>query len=371
MTVPFKRMEHLHDSPEAISYMLADNKLTEKSDWNYGKLETNFNDLKVAGFDVTLTGFDDVELKEVETKAQGKIEVEEDDFDPESVEESIVQPGDIWQLGNHRLMCGDSTITEDVETLMNGNKAELLFTSPPYSNMRDYNGDKELDPQHLSKFISTFHDFTNYQVVNLGLQFKDGEVVQYWTPYIDTAKDVGYKLLAWNIWDKKQAGTIAQSTNMFLLIHEWLFVFGKSRKRLNRTIPNNHKSYKQRGGMRGGEGSMLKSVRQKNGSFLTTTSKTYENHQLPSITRELYDTSSIRGSHPAVFPIRLPSHYIEAMTNSDEIVIDPFCGSGTTIIACEQLNRTCHAMELDPHYCDVIIKRWEDFTGQKAELIES
>jgi hypothetical protein len=78
MTVPFKRMEHLHDSPEAISYMLADNKLGEKSDWNYGKLETNFNDLKVACFDVELTGFDDVELKEVETKAQGKIEVEEE-----------------------------------------------------------------------------------------------------------------------------------------------------------------------------------------------------------------------------------------------------------------------------------------------------
>ena len=168
MTVPFKRMEHLHDSPEAISYMLADNKLTEKSDWNYGKLETNFNDLKVAGFDVTLTGFDDVELKEVETKAQGKIEVEEDDFDPESVEESIVQPGDIWQLGNHRLMCGDSTITEDVETLMNGNKADLLFTSPPYNCGIDY--DVHDDSMEKSEYLKLINDVitTTFTIIKEG-----------------------------------------------------------------------------------------------------------------------------------------------------------------------------------------------------------
>lgn len=352
-------MPHQHDSPEAIAYMVADNKLTDSSDFDYGKLELNFEELKLEGFDLELTGFDELEVKEVERKVAGDMEIVEDDFDPDDVTESTCQLGDVWQLGNHRLMCGDSTKKEDVETLMDGQHAELLFTSPPYSNMRDYNGNKELDPKYLSKFIEVYHDYVNYQVVNLGLQFKDGEVIQYWIPYLKTANNSGYKLLAWNIWDKKQAGTIAQSTNMFLLIHEWLFVFGKSRKRLNRTIPNK----------RGGEGSMLKPVRQKNGSFLTTTSKTYENHQLPSITRELYDTSSIRGSHPAVFPIRLPSHYIEAMTNSDEIVIDPFCGSGTTIIACEQLNRTCHAMELDPHYCDVIIQRWETFTQQKAKKV--
>ena len=106
-------MQHLHDSPEAFAYMVADNKLTDESDWNYGKLEPLCQELKIEGFDTTLTGFEEKEIQTFPSIIDKIKEVQEDDFDVDSVKESIVQPGQIYQLGNHRLMCGDSTSKED------------------------------------------------------------------------------------------------------------------------------------------------------------------------------------------------------------------------------------------------------------------
>ena len=94
-----------------------------------------------------------------------------------------------------------------------------------------------------------------------------------------------------------------------------------------------------------------------------------EQSSLESVTKQLSERGKIREKHPATFPVYLPAEYVLAFTNKEDLVVDPFGGSGTTLIACEQLNRTCYMMELDPIYCDVIIKRWENFTGQKAELI--
>ena len=156
-----------------------------------------------------------------------------------STKNGKVKQGDVWQLGDHRLMCGDSTNNDMIRILMGGKKSELLLP-PPYSDMREYNGDKDLSISHLSTFIKEWRDFVNYQVVNLGIQRKDNEIIEYWNDYIKSARDCGYKLLSWNIWNREQTGTMAQQTAMFSILHEWLFVFGNKPKKLNRTIENKH-----------------------------------------------------------------------------------------------------------------------------------
>jgi DNA modification methylase len=277
----------------------------------------------------------------------------EDDEIPE-VKESIVKRGDIWQLGEHRVMCGDSTSSDDVAKLMNGYKAELLFTSPPYSDMRDYNGSKDLSVDNLIEFIPTFLPYAEYQVVNLGIQRKDNEIVQYWDDYINKAKECGYKFLSWNIWSRRgMGGSIANMSAMFRMEHEWIFVFGKKRKDLNDSQKN------QSAGLHTGI-----TNRQKDGSTKKSKPKIVKEFgRLSSIIEMSYGNSK---EHPAVFPIEFPSEYIKAMTNTNNIIVDCFLGSGTTLIAAEKLNRKCYGMELDEKYCDVIINRWEQFTGLKA-----
>lgn len=359
-------MEHLHDSPEAISYMLADNKLTEKSDWNYGKLETNFNDLKVAGFDVTLTGFDDVELKEVETKAQGKIEVEEDDFDPESVEESIVQPGDIWQLGNHRLMCGDSTKKEDVETLMDGNKVDLLFTSPPYNCGIDY--DVHDDSMEKSEYLKLINDVitTTFTIIkegrfvgwNVGVSPKT-----FHHEHLNILLKNGFKYHRQIVWVKSGVPYPVFSSSKQIrqynpnYTHEMIYFVTKGEPiKGDSFIPKQDSEY-------------ANDVWKINQTQATSDLKTKGTHQLTGVPKD-GRIHKIK-EHPAPYPTKIPAGAITHLTNKGENIIDPFGGTGSSLLAAEQLNRNCFVMEMSASYCDIIIRRWEDFTGQKAELIES
>lgn len=273
---------------------------------------------------------------------------EDDNFEiPEQIQTDIVL-GDLFEIGEHRLLCGDSTDSNAVAKLMNGEKANMLFTSPPYSDMREYNGEKDLSVDRISDFITTWMPFAEYQVVNLGIQRKDNEIVQYWDEYIEKAKKCGYKLISWNVWNREQSGTMAQQTAMFAILHEWIFVFGHDAKKLNRTIPNKHTD----GGKR-----KQKKVRQADGTHEKTTAMFYDYKQLGTVTTCLYETGTIRKLHPATFPIELPSEYIKAMTNKNQVVGESFTGSGTTMVASHQLKRKCYGMELDPKYCQVIIDR--------------
>ena len=158
-------------------------------------------------------------------------------------------------------------------------------------------------------------------------------------------------------------------SNMFYLTHEWIFVFGESKKRLNRTIPNQLEKYEARYGNEFLNGLEKQKIRLQDGSMGFTKSATYTHHQLHSVIQQTPELGKIRENHPATMPVGLPQQYIESMTNENDIVADCFLGSGTTLIACEKTNRVCYGMELSEHYCDVILKRWEDFTGQEAVLI--
>lgn len=276
----------------------------------------------------------------------------------------VCKQGDIWLLGDHTVFCGDATDEKHTQALMVEDRAELLFTSPPYLDRRTY-GKNDLSTENIKKFIRAFYPYCQYQVVNLGILRKNHEIIEYWQEYIQFARECGYKFLSWNVWDKQRAGSVRSATAMFTQTHEWLFVFGKQFKRINRTIPNKLEAYEKRHGKNWREG-IEKTVRQKDDSLEKTTSKAYEFHQLHSVTQQNCEMGKIRNLHPAVFPVGLPKSYIEAMTNPGDIVVDPFGGSGTTLIACEQTKRRCRMMEIFSQYVDVIITRWQKETGLDA-----
>ena len=350
---------HIEDINKEKACNVALNKIS--GDWDEDKLRVVLEDIELSPIDIKLTGFDELELTELEVKEP--ITVHEDDFiieDEEDMEVNVME-GDLFKLGEHYLLCGDSTVEANVKKLMQGAKAKILFTSPPYSDMRDYHTNEEnLDLSNIIKFIQTFKPYTDYQVINLGIQYKDKEVNCYWDKYIEFAKNIGYKLLSWNVWNRGMSGGIGQQMRMFALYHEWVFVFGTEPYDLNKTVPKKEENINN---------NAPRSQREKDGSLkyhdAGDTSNPYK--KMGTVLDMIYFTGSI--DHPAVFPIGLPSEYIRAMTGEGDAVIDCFGGSGTTMIACEELHRQCYMMELDPYYCQVIINRWEEYTGRKAEKL--
>jgi len=355
--VPCIRLDHLTDT-QRRDYAIRHNRTTELSNWDFSKLEEELAQLEIEGVDLSGLKFDIDSMQNDYSDAQ--TEYEEDEI-PDVPQEAIAKRGDIWQLGQHRLMCGDSTDGNDISKLMCGENAKMLFTSPPYSDMREYEGGKDLSVENLARFISAYRPYTDYQCVNLGIQRKNNDIYEYWNEYIRIARESGYKMLAWNVWDKGMTGNIGQAKAFFPLRHEWVFVFGTEFFEINLTVEKKEESITNNPGR--------KTKRNRDGSMeehsTGDTSKPYK--QMESV---LYMhpelNNNVRSMHPATFPVGLPGEYIKAMTNKGDAVIEPFGGSGTTLIACETFNRRCYAMELEPKYCDVIIKRFEDFTGLKA-----
>lgn len=343
-------------------YRLVDNQLSSMSEDDYERLSEELKKLDFGGYDF---GFPDEDERE---DTYEPTPVVEDDL-PDAEEYTICKPGDIWQLGRHRLMCGDSTDAEAVKRLMDGHKGALLFTSPPYSDMRTYGGDKDVSVEHLAQFIDRYARYAPLLVVNLGIQRRDNEVFPYWDVYIEAAHRVGLKLLAWNVWDKLMAGSIGQQNAMIPIRHEWLFCFGREPIEVNKTWKKKEDSITDR---------KTRKVRQRDGSMKETSFgdgtgvyKKMESvldipERLESVTKQRSETGAIRAEHPATFPVALPAEYIAACTDKGDIVIEPFGGAGTTLIACEQLGRSAYVMELDAAYCDLIIRRWENFTEQEA-----
>ncbi len=356
--VPCVRRDDLTEA-QINACRLEDNK-TNESPWDFGKMEEELAALEIAGIDMEQFGFDKMDDF---TDAQRQVE---EDAIPDTPIEAIAKRGDIWQLGEHRLMCGDSCDADDIRKLMGdgAEKARMLFTSPPYSDMREYEGGKDLSVSNLSQFIARYRPYTDYQCVNLGIQRKNNDVYEYWNDYIKVARDNGYKMLAWNVWDKGMTGNIGQASAFFPLRHEWVFVFGTEFFDINLTMEKKESSITRNPSQ--------KTKRNKDGTTSphTTgdTSKPYKQMESVLFCYPVLQMD-LRNMHPAGFPVGLPAEYIKAMSDPDDIIIEPFGGSGTTLIACHQLNRKCRIMELEPKYVDVIIKRWEDFTGMKAVLL--
>ena len=274
-----------------------------------------------------------------------------------------IKTGDLFTLGDHRLLCGDSTKAEDV-ALVIGDDNGFAFTSPPYLDARDYTANVDLSLGSIVKVFASLESFVSELVINLGIVRRDQEVVRYWDAYIDAAREVGFKLLSWNVWDRGKAETLPQHTAMFPIDHEFLFVFGKSIRKLNKTVENKTAGQYTGGGIRGPDGTY---VYKKDGVVNA------DRRGMGTVFRRPAEHSSLPdgADHPARFPVALSFEYIASMSDKGGVVIDPFLGSGTTLIAAEKLQRRCYGFDIEPAYCQVTIDRWEAFTGKKATKVGS
>ena len=300
------------------AYVIADNKLALNAGWDEELLALELNELKEFGYDIELTGFTFDELNDL-TPVQIEEGLTDEDAVPEIPEEPITKLGDIWILGNHRLMCGDSTSIDAVEKLMDGNKVDLVFTDPPYGYKYESNHQQKHDmlmnDDKLLDFIPAIFPFMfeNSSIFVCG----SFQTISYWIDYV--SKSFKYKnLIVW----KKNNWSMGDLSGAFAGQHELIIFAHKGRVEI--------------------------------------------------IGKRETDVWEFSRQAPEVHPTQKPVDLLEyAMSKvKSGIVLDVFGGSGTTLIAAEKTNRKSYLMELDPKYCDVIVKRWEDFTGKKAALLE-
>ena len=278
-------------------------------EWDFVKLADIIDELELNDFDIPLTGFDEQELEnfyieEENPKEHEQVEVAEDDYDEPDDLEVTVQTGDIYILGNHRLMCGDSTKKEDVALLMEGKQADMVFTDPPY----------DLEDNYSTIIFKNAK--ANAEIFIMTNERKLAHIIVKYDKYFRRLFAVDFK--------------VARLINSNAPMTQVDFI-GHFRKEPPTTFNNLNDHFT----------TLIESPK---------TSKTQEHNF----------------NHKHCKNITLPSEFIKHFSNEKENILDLFGGSGSTMIACEQLNRNCYMMELSPHYCQVIIDRWEQFTGKKA-----
>ena len=317
-TLPTIDAAHLTEA-QRRAYVLADNRTALDAGWDNDLLKIELQDLDAAGFDLTLTGFD---LGEI---AALTLDETEGLTDPDAVPDAPAVPvtvlGDVWLLGRHRLMCGDSTSIDAVERLMDGQKADMVFTDPPYgvnyqSNMRTKS----------AKFDVLKNDDTFLDIAPIIESCSKGWVF-VWTSWkvlpkwLDQMEAFGYPTNQ-VIWFKGGGG-VGDLKKTFSSDYETALVWHRGAELTGKRI-----------------GSVWKVDKDGAASYM----------------------------HPTQKPVALGVEAIDKTTRSGASVLDLFGGSGSTLIACEKTARDCRMMELDPKYCDLIITRWQNFTGQTATL---
>lgn len=330
--VPAIKLGHLTENQKK-AYIIADNRLALNAGWDTEMLTLEIKDLQSEDFDLSLMGFDEEELAKL-LEPDVVDGLTDPDAVPDVPDEPKTKPGDVYQLGNHRLMCGDSTSVDAVEKLM-PETANMIFTDPPY--LMDFtgglhgDGSKSFNAKHGSikndkmseqegdDFLDAINSIIKIKVDGaFYITFYRLGIGRYYSSFDRT----GLKCRSLIIWDK---GNHTLSNSDYMSMYEPMF-YG---------WVNNHKFY-------GG----------KNGMDIWRIKRTAKNDL-----------------HPTMKPVELVEKAILDGSQINGIVLDLFGGSGTTIIACEKSGRNARVMELDPKYCDVIVKRWEEFTGQTATLV--
>jgi DNA modification methylase len=333
--VPCIELGHLTEAQKR-AYVIADNQLALNAGWDAEMLKVEIAELVDADFDLGLLGFDDAMLA-------GLMGVETEGLtDPDDAPEPPANPvtvlGDVWVLGNHRLMCGDSTSIDAVGRLMDGKKADMCFTSPPYNaDAKAGQGDIFNKKKSVRLYAGGYSD-----------NLQSSEYVEFASSVLEVCFSVTDGFIFWNVSynAKSRFEYIKQITNRLPYLVEQI-CWKKSS-----TIPF--------------KGSLMRDWEP---IYVFSTNK--QPISVKSVTSNFWQVSNTGAqteNHKACFPVELPKKGIDIVAKNTGIVFDPFGGSGTTAIACEQTGRNCRLMELDPKYCDVIITRWQDFTGQQATL---
>ena len=368
--VAVKRTDVDIDSAEGRKMAYLDN-LTTQVNLTWDETELQAVQADVEGFDIADFGFD-IGLPTGDPDEADK--VTEDDFDPDEHYEPTSKAGDIFQLGEHRLMCGDSTKAEDVAKLMNGEQADLWLTDPPYNvdynqkyndmldagvgspnsiRHEDISNDKMSDADFDTFLLNAFSAANN--VMKAGCSFyvwtAQGHIL---TQFASALDKVGLEFRQQIIWRKN---TFVPGRSDYQWIHEPCF-YGWKAGAAHYFTSRRDRSTVYSDGEEIDIDKMKKSEMQKllHDILDNRTPISVIDCQKPA--RSEY--------HPTMKPVRLFGYQIANSSRPGNIILDTFGGSGTTIVACEQLGRKARLMELDPHYCDVIIARWEKLTGQKA-----
>ena len=322
--VPCVLADHLTEAQKK-AYIIADNRMAMDAGWDEDLLRVEIEALEAEDFDPLLTGFDEDELSKLFDDSN---DTEDDDFDVEAELEqpAFTKPGDVWTLGRHRLVCGDSTNPETFAVLMEGKKANLVITDPPYNvNYEGSAGKIKNDNMANDDFYNFLLDaFRNTEAV------MDGDASIY-VFHADTEglnfrrafADAGFYLSGCCIW-KKQSLVLGRSPYQWQ--HEPV-LFGWKKK-------GKHKWYAGR----------------------------------KETTVWEYDKPKKNSDHPTMKPIPLLAYPIQNSSLTNSIVLDPFAGSGSTLISCEQTDRICYTIELDEKFCDVIVKRYIEQVGSTENV---
>jgi len=317
--VPCVFADHLTEAQKK-AYILADNRMAMDAGWDEELLRVEIEALQAEAFDLSLTGFDEKELSDL-FKRDGDVQEDDFDVDAELEKPTFSKSGDVWTLGRHRLVCGDSTKAETFDTLMQGRKANLVVTDPPYNvNYEGTAGKIKNDNLADEKFYQFLFDaFSNIEKVmaddaSIYVFHADTEGLNFRKAFADA----GFYLSGCCIW-KKPSLVLGRSPYQWQ--HEpCLYGWKKSGK---------HQWYADR----------------------------------KQTTIWEFEKTKKNTDHPTMKPIPLLAYPIQNSSMSNTLVLDPFGGSGSTLIACEQTDRDCYTIELDEKYCDVIVKRYIEQAG--------
>jgi len=333
-----KNIERGHDSFKSIpvlvpknrtddqkkAFVLAENRQNEKSPFDFDIVSSELKSLQEADFDIDLTGFDTSFI--LEEPDEG---LTDEDATPEIPEEPVTVLGDIWVMGEHRLMCGDSTVEQNVSDLMNGMLADQLLTDPPYNVAYEGKTKDSLTIQNDSMSDESFRQFLSDAFINANMHMKAGAVFYIWHAdsegynFRGACHDTSWKVRQCLIWKKQ---TIVMGRQDYHWKHEPCLY-----------------------GWKDGSAHLWASDR-KQSTILE------------------FDRPSRNAEHPTMKPVELFEYQVLNNTKGNDLVLDIFGGSGTTLIACEKNNRKSANMEFDAKYCDVIVARWQEYTGKQAVL---
>jgi DNA modification methylase len=337
--VPCIVLDYMTDAQKK-AYVITDNKLALNAGWDDELLMLELADLTEMDFDLDVIGFSEEELAGLMGLDAEVVDgLTDEDAVPDAPDEPVAVDGDVWALGNHRLMCGDSTSIDAMEKLVGSHKADMIFTDPPYG--MSYDGGRSIKPGETDGTVKNFgmikgDDLKGDDLVTLVRDAiassiactKEGAPLYAcltWRTYAEfeaSLDALGREVKACVVWDKKSIGL---GNSHYRPQHEFIFYCGGQW----------HGDKSQSDVWHMGRGNT--------GAYV----------------------------HPTQKPVELIERALGNSSKSGDVVIDCFGGSGSTLIACEKLHRHARLMELDPKYCDVIIKRWQDFTGQKAIHTES
>lgn len=365
--VPCIRLSHLSDN-QRRAYVIADNKLAEQAGWDMATLKREMEDLMADSFDMSLLGFGDDELSDLLDISKNDENTKDPDAAPALKDDPTTRTGDVWKLGLHRVICGDSTSTENLSRLMQKDLADMVWTDPPYNVAYETDAGKIANDNISDQDFKAFLDSAMAAMIGV---MKPGGAI--YVAHADTEgfnfrsafKNAGFKLSGCIVW-KKNALVMGRSDYQWIhepilygwkpgAAHRW---FGGRKQTTMIEFAAENNSFRERF-----DGKY--EIHLGDSVMLIDGAATVE-ELIPSIINEPKPARS--DMHPTMKPVALIERMLKNNAKKGDIVLDSFGGSGSTMMACERLGMRARLSELDPGYCDVIVTRWQTFTGQTATL---